>query len=286
MAQKQAQTNKRRKGLLAVFLPWFKRFGFALVVLVLIAAGGVWVHMNDGFNKALDWGEYQFAKSMADAGFRIENVLVEGREYTDAQILLALINVQKGDPLFAVNPKEARALLQDMEWVRQAHVERRLPNTLYIELKERKPMALWKNGGNLFVIDSLGDVIHTDRLGRFDGLAFLAGISAPENAPELFEILNEYPDVFAEVEAAAWIGERRWDLQMKDGVLVKTPEVPKLKEAISLLAEAQAEQSLLNKDIHSIDLREPGRIVIRTKPGEAVEYFKPQEASFNQGNDI
>jgi len=270
---------------MAFVLPWFRRFGLTVFGLFLLIGSMLWMNHIDGFTKLETWAEYQTAEILGDAGFRVNNVLVEGREYSDGAVLLALINVQKGDPMFLVNPREAQDLIEQMEWIRSAHVERRLPDTIFVQLKERQPSAFWKKGNDLVLLDERGEVIDVRALSQFKGLPLLAGTDAPKHAPQLLGLLNGYVDLRKRVQAAAWVGDRRWDLQMKNATLIKLPEEG-VEEAITLLMNAQGQEGLLDKDIHSIDLREPGRIVIRTKPGEATEYFQKHEASFQAGDDI
>lgn len=139
-----SQKNKRRKGLLAVLIPLAKRFGLFFVITLSIAWLGAWVVLSGAASRFIDWTENQVILASAKAGFVVDDLLVEGRVNADAAFLLALLNVQKGDPLFGVSPAEAKKLLQETEWIKAARVERRLPSTLYIKLTERKPTALWR----------------------------------------------------------------------------------------------------------------------------------------------
>lgn len=284
-AARNASTNKRRKGLMAVALPWAKRFGFVSLVAVVMLWGGAWVYMIDGHNRALAWMSDYAAHSMADAGFAVENILVEGREQSDPEVLLGLIAVQKGDPLLSVNPREIKARIEQMEWVQSARVERRFPDTLYISLQERRPIAFWQRENDTVLIDGDGKVIPAAQPGRFKDLIIVSGRTAPEHAKELIDLIKEYPDVSQRLKAAMWMGDRRWDLLTQTGISVKCPEEG-LEQAMALMTQAHVSEGLLDKDIQSIDLREPDRIIIRTRPGEAQEYFKKQDVGLKAGDDI
>jgi cell division protein FtsQ len=282
---RQSTINKRRKGLMAVVLPWGKRFGVISGIAALALWGGAWVYMIDGHNKALSWVQEKTAGTMADAGFAVENILVEGREQTDPEALLVLIDVEKGDPLLAINPREIKARIEQMEWVASARVERRFPDTLYIRLQERVPIAFWQREKDTVLIDEAGEIINAGQKARFKNLMIVSGRAAPEHAKSLIDMMTDYPALSERVQAAMWMGDRRWDFLLKTGVAIKCPEGD-LAAALDLLAEAQQQHGLLDKDIQSIDLREQGRIIIRTKPGEAQEYFKKQDAGLKAGDDI
>lgn len=240
--------------------------GTALVLWV-----GAWIVLS-GAVPRLSHGAYKsFYTAAAGRGFVINNLLVEGRENTDPDVLRALLNVDRGDPIFAFDPAEAKDMIERISWVREAHVERRLPDTVYIGLVERVPMALWQNKGKVRLIDSDGITLADSRLEKFSDLIILVGEGAPRFAPDFIRLLNAEPSLKPRVEAASWVGERRWDLKMKSGAVVKMPEGD-LGLALRRLAKAQEEDGLLDKDVEAIDLREEGRITVRTRPGAVMEY--------------
>jgi cell division protein FtsQ len=70
------------------------------------------------------------------------------------------------------------------------------------------------------------------------------------------------------VETATLVSGRRWDLTLKSGADVKLPE-DEMGLALRKLAVSQEEEALLDKDVLVIDVRDEGRITVRTKPGAA-----------------
>lgn len=273
--------NRRRKGKLAVILPWLRRFGVVLGAGVFALWLGTWLWMSGSIGHAAHWSEQKIIEASADMGFRVSNILVEGRNYTDPDALRAIINSQKGDPLFAFNPDEAQVLIEQINWVKRVHVERRLPGTIYIGLEERQPLALWQENQKLALIDDQGRVITSERLSRFKDLMIVTGKGGKENAPELIADLKAEDVLYGRTEAAQRIGERRWDLKLKPGITVKLPEGD-VGLALRRLALAQDEDGLLDKDITSADLRDPTRITVQTRPGAVQEY----KAGYKTGGNI
>ncbi|MEM7651113.1 MAG: FtsQ-type POTRA domain-containing protein [Pseudomonadota bacterium] len=268
---RQSTFNKRRKGLLAVIIPWMRRFGMALAFVVGVVWVGSWLYLSGALQDAGNWSKDQFITASADAGFTVENILVEGREYTDADVLLAIINVQKGAPLFSFEPQSAQDLITQIGWVEAAQVERRWPDTIYIGLQERTPMALWQSEKRLKLLDDKGEVIVTDNLQRFSELVLVSGQGAPQEAGALIGNLRAEPNVFEKVETAQRISKRRWDLGLKNGFSIKLPEEG-MGLALRRLSEAHDNDGLLDKDIVGIDMREQDRISVQTKPGSIEEY--------------
>jgi len=208
----------------------------------------------------------------ARRGFAVRNIMVDGRQHTDVATIKAMLNVDKGDPIFSFHPAQAKVLLEKLSWVKSAQVERRLPDTIYIKLQERVPLALWQRNQRLSLIDADGVVLTDENLGEFRNLLIVVGDGAPQKAAELISMLHAEPVIEQRVEAATLISGRRWDLRLKSGADVKLPE-DELGLALRKLAVNHEEEDILDKDVVSIDVREEGRITVRTKPG-AVQQFK------------
>ncbi len=132
---------------------------------------------------------------------------------------MAAIQVKRGDPIMKFDPEAARAGLERLRWVATATVERRLPNTVFVKLDERRPMALWQRDGKLALIDRDGEVLTERELGRYNNLLQIIGADAPKHAQELLGHLGTVPALFKRVNAATRIGGRRWDLHLTNGVV-------------------------------------------------------------------
>ena len=282
---RQSTINRRRKGLLAFVIPWMKRFGFAMVVLLGVIWISSWLYLSGSLARAGDWTEDKILKASADMGFAVDNILVEGREHSDASVLLAMINIEKGDPLFSFNPEDAQELIAQMGWVDEVRVERRWPDTIYVGLKERQPMALWQSEKRLKLLDQSGQVIVTNDLQRFADLIMVSGEGAPEETVALIGNLKAQPEIYDAVETASWVGARRWDLRLKNGIHIRLPEEDAAL-AIRRLAEAHAQDDVLNKDVKTIDLREGDRISILTKSGTTVQTGSGLKIEAKAGNNI
>lgn len=239
--------------------------------MLLAAALTAWIGLSGAAVKAAAWSEREIFELAGDAGFSVSDILVEGRVHSDPDVLRAIINVRRGDPILSFDPRDARELIERISWVREAHVERRLPGTIYIGLIEREPVALWQNKGKLRLIDADGVTLSDSRLSSFGDLIILVGEKAPDHAAAFLSLLAAEPSVRKKVEAATWIGDRRWDMKLENGILVRLPEND-AGLALHRLAEEQRRENLLEKDISVIDLREEGRMIVRTRPGAVHEY--------------
>ncbi len=230
-----------------------------------------------------EWARARLVTLAANMGYRVRNLYVEGRHFTDPDIVLSLMNVRRNDPLFNFDPDTAHDLLMKVSWIKDAVVRRQLPDTIFIRLTERTPMALWQQGGKVRVIDRDGFALTTDLRG-FNTLPLVVGDGANTQAAALLDLISSEDTLASRVENALWVGSRRWDLMLTGGMIVKLPE-DDMGLAIKRLADQHRTEKLLDKDLLVIDLREPDRVVVRARPGavmtptvEPVEFKKGEKS--------
>lgn len=231
---------------------------------MLILWLSAWFFLSDADIKTAEWISQTATETSAEAGFRLEKILIEGRVNTDPDLLKALINMEKGDPSIAFHPNSARELIEKISWVEQAVVERRLPDTIYIRLTERPPFALWQKDGKVQVIDRQGVVLSDHIKPEYQILPLVTGKGANQHAAELIDLLRAEPLIQEATDAAVRIGDRRWDLSLNNGLNVKLPEND-IGLALRRLAKSHKEDQLFKKDITEIDLREPDRLIVKRR---------------------
>ena len=209
-------------------------------------------------------------EATARAGLKVDDVLVEGRARTKRSAILEALGVGRGTPILGFDPHAAKRRLEALPWVRAAIVERRLPEAIFVRLVERQPRALWQNQGRFAVIDQGGAVISGAKPKSFAHLPLVVGEDAPGHAADLLAMLETEPDLKTMVAAAVWVSGRRWNLRLDGGIDVRLPERDP-DAAWAQLARIQREHGVLGRDVVSIDLRMPDRLVVRTAPGAALE---------------
>jgi cell division protein FtsQ len=214
----------------------------------------------------------------AQSGFRVRNVLVEGRVETKSGDILAALKAERGAPLLDIDVAAAKARLEGLPWIKSAEVERQLPDTLRVKVEERKPFALWQLGQRLSVIDREGVVIVRDNVGRFADRPLVVGEGAERRAAEILDLVASEPAISKAVDAAVLVSGRRWNLRLKGGIEVRLPEEG-MDAAWHRLARMERETRLLNKAITAIDLRQPDRVIVGLTPEAAKAPQGPGEST-------
>jgi len=237
----------------------------AILVALLVGAGYAGFIMSrspDGMALLASAGDRVLAMSAA-FGLVVNEINVEGRETTDAATILTALSADRGTPILAVSPDRAKQQLETLPWVRSATIERRLPGTLIVRLSERRPLAVWQHDGKLELIDKQGEVIPVKNLSRFAKLPTVVGERAAVHAAALLDLLGHEPELAARVSAAVRVDNRRWNVRIDNTIDVLLPEED-LQGAWARLAALERQNNLLKRDVQTVDMRLPDRLVLRT----------------------
>jgi cell division protein FtsQ len=201
----------------------------------------------------------------ASMGFEVRDVMVSGRQQTNRNCLIAALDLQRGAPILAFDIEEAKARIDELPWVRSSTIERMLPDTVLVSIVEREPLVLWQMNGKLRLIDAEGVVILEDGLENYTDLLVVVGDGAQNEAAGLIALLGSQPDLMSHVEAASWVGQRRWNIHLKGGIDVRLPE-DEANNAWARLADYHKSHRVLDKDVTVLDLRIPDRLIVKTGP--------------------
>ena len=244
---------------------WLARpFAWACVCAAA-TAGGVVLLRNAQPGDSIASIREKIGVMTANAGMRVGDIVIEGRANTPEPILRAALGVSKGDPIVGFSLDQARARIEKLTWVAHATVERRLPGTIVVALTERRPFAVWQNNLKDMLIDRDGQQVSNEDVSKYQNLPLIVGPGAPEAARVLLDALTDRPIVQSRVLAAIRIGERRWNLRLKNNTDVMLPEGHEVA-ALDRLVQLQQANELMDRPLSAIDMRLPDRLVLRPLP--------------------
>ncbi len=252
--------NLSRRGM-RLFVLRFKTAGIALGLILLASGSGLYGWRTGSFARAGDYISAKTLKITASAGFRVKDILVTGRDHIEANDLLSHLNVAHNAPIFGIDIAFAQKSIASIPWVQDVTVTRRLPDKIVVQITERDPVALWQYQKKLSLIDETGRVLTSRGLEAYQSLPLVVGEDAPEHIKELLGLLKAEPEVADELQSAARIGGRRWDLHLKSDMTVKLPEED-VELALRQLVAMAENDHLLEKNIKNIDLRIPDQMVV------------------------
>lgn len=247
----------------------------AASVTVAVGASWWWVHSGK-LELMVDNATNVVLGQTAHAGMSLRYIYLDGREHAALEQVTAAIGLEAGDPILGVPVDAIKDSLKELDWVQDAVVERQLPDTLYVHIIERKPVAVWQHKGKLKLVDSMGTVIESAEGSspEYGRLLLVVGEDAPQHTVDLMRMLSAEPELFAELSSAVRVGNRRWDVKFRGGVEAKLP-ANNAEKAWAMLAEMQRQQNLLARNIRAVDLRLEDRMFIDLPP-EAKDSITPR----------
>lgn len=231
----------------------------------VVAIGSVLLWQSGWPQRQYRGAQQSVLAGTARLGFRLQDVRVEGREHIDADELREALQIKTGMPTLALDRAAMAERLRRLPWLAEAQIMRRLPGTLLVKLNERQPLARWQHDDKVRLVDTQGQPIALDDTKPFAHLPLIVGAGAPRQAYNLLADLNLYSAIQQALRAAVYVGERRWDLLLEPGVTIKLPE-GKETAGLKRLDKLMQEQQILTRDVQTVDLRFPDRLIIE-RPG-------------------
>jgi cell division protein FtsQ len=213
------------------------------------------------------------------AGFRITSVVISGRKQLSQEEVLGIGGVNGRSSLLFLDAATVRDKLKSNPWISEATVLKFYPGQLQIDLVERTAFALWQQDGRLSVIAEDGAVLEPYVARRFMSLPLVVGKGAETRARDFLALLARYPQVHSVTKAAIFVGERRWNLRLKDGLDIRLPEND-IGNALSALSKMDKEDKLFSRDIVAVDMRLPDRLTVQLSEDAAKareELFKDKK---------
>lgn len=216
------------------------------------------------------------------SGFAMDRVEIKGAHHVSR---LQIYNVAWDQPSTAmplVDLDYTRERLLRFGWVKEARVSRRLPDTLVVDIVERRPAAIWQHNQQLALIDRDGVVLDQVKLEAMPDLPLVIGPDANRHAAELARLVDAAPALKPMMAGATWVGGRRWDLRFQSGETLALPEGEEAaKKSLVHFARMDQAAQLLGRGLVRFDMRVPGKFIVRVsrEPGSVVPVVEPVPAS-------
>ena len=153
---------------------------------------------------------------MLRLGFGIEQVSLSGYHYTADTDVYDALGLAAIRTFADFDAPAALKRIEMLPWVERAQITRMFPGALRVELRERRPAALWSLKGRNYLIDGTGRVLGAAEPQGWR-LPHIAGEGANTDASLLFTALGRHPEIASVVARAERIGGRRWSLVLANG---------------------------------------------------------------------
>ena len=188
---------------------------------------------------------------------KIEKIEIIGLDEQENDKILKDLNSLYFQSLFFLNTIKIENILLSHSMIESFSIFRKFPSTLKINIKRTRILANRNINGLNFLIGSNGKLIKSKKqkndvplvFGNFDNKEFL----------KIKKIIDKTKLVYGNIDSIYYFGSKRWDIKMKNGILIKLPNkevLSALKLAVDLLSSKKFE------DIRIIDTRIDKQIIL------------------------
>ena len=246
--------NRRRK---KIYFPTILILLFFLIIVIYIFLfydQKIFKQFNSIIENYSD--KYQYSLSVVN---------INGLNNINEDEILNLIKPYKDSSIFLIPIKKIANKISQNNWVKSINIQSNYKDTIEINIDESKPIGIYTTGiQNILFSDDLKileNIANNEK--RFSALIKFEG---KNSIHESIKLIDSFPDDFIQyVDKAFLINQRRWDLELKNSILLKLPE-NNIKEALENYKKIYinfSNEELI--EIESIDLRMKQKIILKYK---------------------
>jgi len=246
--------NRRRK---KIYFPTILILLFFLIIVIYILLfydQKIFKQFNSIIENYSD--KYQYSLSVVN---------INGLNNINEDEILNLIKPYKDSSIFLIPIKKIAKKISQNNWVKSINIQSNYKDTIEINIDESKPIGIYTTGiQNILFSDDLKileNIANNEK--RFSALIKFEG---KNSIHESIKLIDSFPDDFQQyVDKAFLINQRRWDLELKNSILLKLPE-NNIKEALENYKKIYinfSNEELI--EIESIDLRMKQKIILKYK---------------------
>jgi len=235
----------------------------SLFLLLIFAFLGLAIHKPDFLTKII------VNNLKSPLFFQPLKIIITGNKKINNEEITQIIKNHLGNNhIVAISLLDLQEQLHNsLPWLKNIVIKRNLLNQLHIIITEYQPIALWFDGAEKFLVDKDGDIIISlnkipdSEKSEFENMLIFSGLGANKNIKSFFNIITINQNISSLIYSAHWVGERRWNLILLDGSLIKMPE-NNIYNAWQNLAKIYNNNNPEIKNLKTIDLRIENKIYL------------------------
>ena len=153
---------------------------------------------------------------------KITNIKVIGLNDLNNQIISKKIKNLNLKSILFLNKKEIKNIINKNSLVEKYEVTKLYPSSIEIKIYKTNFLAKINNNGKIFLIGSNGKLISNDTEIKY--LPFIFGKPKIVDFLKFKTIIDRSNLPYNEIESIYFFPSKRWDLRLKDNILLKLPK--------------------------------------------------------------
>lgn len=247
------------------------RIGVPILLILVIA--GSWYSKPENRAALITTIEETKQSFQERPQFMVQNMNVIGGDLSVLTEVAALLPSEFPVSSFELDLEKIRIEIEALDPIKSASVRVGQGGALDVLLTPRVPVALWRDGTVLRLIDADGVqsgeiVARADRL----DLPLIAGDGAEDNIAQALRLFAAAGPLKDRVRGLVRMGERRWDMVLDRDQRILLPSESPVAALDRVIALNDA-QDMLNRDVAVVDMRNTNRPTLRMNE-EAAESLR------------
>ena len=136
----------------------------------------------------------------------------------------AMLNDYKSKSIFLFESGKLVNSLKAIDCIDDVSIRKVFPSKVLLNVSYKTPVAVWNDLGKFYFITKDGKAINITQHDGLDKFIFISGMGAAKHIPELINFISNNQEVYAKIDKAIWVSDRRWDVIFTTGAKILLPE--------------------------------------------------------------
>ena len=191
------------------------------------------------------------------------NLIVLGNNYIDKKSLVYELKTTLDENNNYNNLDLISNVLKKKNLIKKFIITKTSKNLITIKIEEKNIIGLLKIENNDYLIDEFDNKIETKITPNLFHLPIFVGKNSNKNASVILNLIKE-SDINLNYLSFSFVDQRRWNINLKNGVKILLPET-KVLDTLKLLNKITSKYNILNGNFIEIDMRIYGKYFLKPK---------------------
>ena len=191
------------------------------------------------------------------------NLIVLGNNYIDKKSLIYELKTKLDEDRNSNNLDLISNVLNKKNLIKKFIITKTSNNLITIRIEEKNIIGLLNIEDNNYLIDEFNNKIETKITPNLFHLPVFIGKNSNKNASVILNLIKE-SDINLNYLSFSFVDQRRWNINLKNGVKILLPET-KVLDTLKLLNKVTSKYNILNGNFIEIDMRIYGKYFLKPK---------------------
>jgi len=191
------------------------------------------------------------------------NLIVLGNNYIDKKSLIYELKTKLDEDRNSNNLNLISNILNKKNLIKKFIITKTSNNLITIRIEEKNIIGLLNIENNNYLIDEFNNKIETKITPNLFHLPVFIGKNSNKNASVILNLIKE-SDINLNYLSFSFVDQRRWNINLKNGVKILLPET-KVLDTLKLLKKTVSKYNILNGNFIEIDMRIYGKYFLKPK---------------------